>query len=118
MSEPKSLAELLGLVQPQPDAPPEPNPVDISDADAFCKAVVESRNFRQYIVSGLDLGNLPGFTSILGRVLDRVWGKAPERVEHTGKDGQPIETVTEVRRVIVHAHIGDEDREDSPLITH
>lgn len=97
--EPKSLAELLGLAQPEP--PAEPSLVDITDAKAFGKAVMESREFRQYIVDGLRLGNLPGFSSILGRFMDHVLGKAPDRVEHTGKDGQPIETVTEIRRVLV-----------------
>ncbi len=114
--KPQSLAEYLGLT---PTAAPDEGPhlVDITDPKEFGKAVMESREFRQYIVSGLTLGNLPGFTSILGRLMDHVMGKAPDRVEHTGKDGQPIETITEVRRVVVHNHHEDDD-EDRPVITH
>jgi len=113
--KPQSLAEYLGLV---PEAPEEgPRLIDITDPKEFGKAVMESREFRQYIVSGLTLGNLPGFTSILGRLIDHVMGKAPDRVEHTGKDGQPIETITEVRRVVVHSSHEDDD-EDRPVITH
>jgi hypothetical protein len=114
MDKPQSLAEYLGLV---PEAPDEgPRLVDITDPKEFGKAVMESYEFRQYIVSGLTLGNLPGFTSILGRLMDHVMGKAPDRVEHTGKDGQPIETVvTEVRRVIVRP---EDDEDDRPVITH
>lgn len=99
--EPQSLAEALGLEIPEP--PSEPNLVDITDSKAFARAVVESKDFRSYIVSGLRLGDLPGFTSILVRLIDHAWGKAPEKVEVTGKDGQPIETVAEVRRVVVRS---------------
>jgi hypothetical protein len=72
---------------------------DIQDPRAFARAVLESREFRAYIVAGLTLGNLPGFTSILGRLMDIGGFKVADRIEHTGKDGDPI--ITEVRRVIV-----------------
>jgi len=120
----QSLADFLGvnpLRDAQPDAPPEQTLVDITDPTAFARAVLESREFRQYIVSGLTLGNLPGFTSILQRLMDAAgnWPKATSRIEHTGKDGDPI--VTEVRRVIVRAEMRDafdEKPDERPVTTH
>jgi len=115
----QSLADFLG-VNPLPDAPQEPTLVDITDPAAFARAVLESREFRQYIVTGLTLGNLPGFTSILQRLMDAAgnWPKATSRIEHTGKDGDPI--VTEVRRVIVRAETSfdDEKADERPVTTH
>jgi hypothetical protein len=112
----ESLADFLGTNLPDP--PFEAHKLcleDITDSKAFALAVLDSREFRQYIVSGLTLGNLPGFASILGKLMDHAWGKPPERVEHTGKDGKPIETITEVRRVIVRAdRDATYDRFDEP----
>lgn len=96
----QSLADYLGVEHPDAPSQPASDPlIDITDPDAFCEAVIKSREFRSYIMLGLRLGNLPGFSSILKYVLERHWGKVPDRVEHTGKDGDPI--ITEVRRVIV-----------------
>lgn len=102
--KPQSLKEFLGVDYQIPDDPSsgsEPRLVDITDPKEFGKAVLNSREFRQYIVSGLTLGNLPGFTSILKFYLEHTCGKSPDKLELTGKDGQPIEQITEVRRVIV-----------------
>jgi hypothetical protein len=66
---------------------------------AFAEAILNSFEFRQYIISGLAAGDLA--PAVLTRLMDHGWGKPPERVEHTGKDGKPIESITEVRRVIV-----------------
>lgn len=97
----RSLAEALGTLPPvEGDGAPMPRLEDITDSKAFAKAVLESREFRQYIVNGLTLGDLP--SAILCRLMDYGWGKPVERVEHSGPDGQPIETVAEVRRVVVH----------------
>lgn len=119
----QSLAEFLGLDSPAPgrEEPSAARLEDIADPKAFALAVLNSREFRQYIVSGLALGNLPGFTSILGRLMDVAgWPKASSRIEHTGKDGDPIETITEVRRVIVRAGaVADIDDDDErPVTTH
>lgn len=99
----ESLADLLGVPDPRPaeDVPAaEPSfsgAVDIVDPVKFCQRIVGSREFRQYIMNGVVLGDLP--SAIGGRLIDHAWGKAPERIEHTGKDGAPI--VTEIRRIIV-----------------
>lgn len=74
---------------------------DITDAKAFAEAVLSSREFRCYIVNAIILGILP--SAITCRLMDYAWGKPLERIEHTGKDGQPIEVIAEVRRVVVRA---------------
>ncbi len=108
MSE--SLAQALGVIDPQKGATPEADPSwETLEGKAFCEAVVKSPDFRTYIVLGLRLGNLPA--AVLCRVLDHAWGKPPDKVELTGKDGKPIEHVTEVRRTIVHVI---EDRRQLP----
>lgn len=71
---------------------------------AFSEAVLSSEEFRLYIVEGLQERNLP--PAVLCRLMDHGWGKPPERVEHTGKDGSPI-AITEVRRVIVRVPLDE-----------
>lgn len=115
----ESLADFLG-VRAAPEAPAEPSVrdlVDVSDPKKFCEGIVASYEFRQYIISGFSLGTLPA--AVVCRVLDHLWGKPLERVEHTGKNGTPI--VTEIRRVIVRAHSGPNDEEEAeavPAVTH
>lgn len=70
--------------------------------EEFAKAVVHSVEFRRYIISVLILGTIP--SGVLNRIMDMAgWVAPPKRVEHTGKGGEPIQTVTEVRRIIVRA---------------
>jgi hypothetical protein len=110
-----SLADFLNVVDPRApeDLPPQTEPsildaLDIDDPTEFCKKIVGSREFRQYIMNGVVLGDLP--PAIGCRIIDHAWGKPPERVEHSGPGGKPI--VTEIRRVIVQAP--DPDRFDGP----
>lgn len=115
----ETLADYLGTPGPDPQADTAPRLEDIAgDAETFCKAVLNSREFRRYIVNGLTLGELP--SAIMIRLMDMAgWQKPPDRVEHTGKDGQPI--VTEVRRVLVHVAQQEEDdaKRDAPRqLTH
>lgn len=115
MQKVQSLAEFLNVTDPRTDeqkaldnAPSIVDLLDIADPTEFCKQIVRSREFRQYIMNGIVLGTIQ--PAVLTRVIDHAWGKPPERVEHTGKDGQPI--VTEVRRVIVRPEprtFGDDD---------
>lgn len=88
--------------------------IDITDCREFAKAVLESRDFRQYIVDGLKRRDIPA--TLVLRLMDYAdgWGKPPERVEHTGKDGRPIETVTEVRRVVIYV---DARQNDAEIVT-
>lgn len=89
------------------DGSPAPNPpaslsVKFDSAQEFAKALLESPEFYTYILEGLQKQSLPA--TIILRLMDYAegWGKPPDRVEHTGKNGEAI--VTEVRRVIVHTN--------------
>jgi len=83
-----------------PDSPPRPEPKkpELLSAQEFALEIVSSPEFVTYIKNGVMCGDLP--SAIVCRLMDYAWGKPPDRVEHTGKDGNPI--VTEVRRVVVH----------------
>lgn len=86
-----------------PDRMPFPD-VDTDkelSAQEFATKVLNSPQFYTYIKNGILAGDLP--SAVVLRLMDYGWGKPPERVELTGKDGKPIETVTEIKRVIVHA---------------
>jgi hypothetical protein len=101
----KSLADFLDV--PDPRTPeqlelPEPkveDVLDVEDPKEFCKKILGSRQFRQYILNGIVLGDLP--PGIVMRVMDHGWGKPPERHEVVGEGGGPV--ITEVRRIIVRA---------------
>ena len=110
----KSLADALGVVDSRPNAQSTELTIsellDTSDPVEFCKQILDSREFRQYLFTGIACGDIP--PAVMCRVIDHAWGKPVDRVEHTGKDGQPIETVTEVRRVIVRVGERAEQGED------
>lgn len=80
-------------------------PFEVKSAKEFAKAVLESLEFRNYIVESLRKRTLSA--SIILRLMDYAedWGRPPDRVEHTGKDGEAL--ITEVRRVIVHPESSD-----------
>ena len=117
MEQAKTLAEFLQATSPlpEPDVPRNEYEAlaDLSGED-FCKSVLATREFRQYILNGIVLGDIP--PAILGRIMDHAWGKPPDKLELTGKNGGAIETVTEVRRVIVAASALHED--DKRQVTH
>lgn len=77
----QSLADYLGTSPVAPDAAQDAAPrlIDIEDGHAFCLALLGSREFRQFIVNGITLGDLP--TPIMLRIIDHAWGKPVERVE-------------------------------------
>lgn len=111
----QSLAQSLGLVPERaPDTSLEAKLVDIKDPKAFADALIDSLEFRRYVVYGLQPGaDVPGFATLLKTIIDRSsWGVTPTKTELTGKDGAPLETVTEVRRVIVQAPAREASFED------
>lgn len=121
----ESLATFLGVQLPDPAAaPPADGPafeelVDVSDPQKFCQGIVASREFRQYILTGILLGGKDGLPpAVMCRIIDHAWGKPVERVEHSGKDGAPI--VTEIRRIIVRPNevYDDEAAVARPAVTH
>jgi hypothetical protein len=97
----KSLADTLGIVDPpREQLPSATTHLEHLTGKEFAEAVLDSLEFRKYICEGVRFGTIP--SAILVRLIDHGWGKPPDRIEHTGKDGKPIETtVTEVRRVVV-----------------
>lgn len=54
----------------------------------FAEAVLHSVEFRLYIIEGLTNRNLP--PAILTRLMDHGWGKPPESISLTGKDGESL----------------------------
>lgn len=107
----QSLADFLDVPDPRPeDKRPDTDYetlLDVTDPKVFCQKLLETREFRQYLMNGIVLGDLP--PAVMCRVIDHAWGKPVERIEHTGKAGAPI--ITEVRRVIVRA----ENQDDEPI---
>ena len=116
----KTLAESLGLDNSPFDVEPKSTIDDIVflTAKDFALSILESAEYRQSILRRVIADELP--SAIEAKLMDYGWGKPPDRVEHTGKDGQPIETVTEVRRVIVRmeAPIESELEERASYKTH
>ena len=82
---PQSLADFLGVPDPRAgSASVEPETlIDVVDPVEFCRGVLRSREFRQYILNGMVLGEIP--PAIICRVMDHAWGKPVERVEITDK---------------------------------
>ena len=105
--EPQTLADYLGVSSAQ--AVLSARLEDIADdAETFCKAVLNSREFRSYIVNSLVLGSIPA--AVMLRVMDMAgWQKPPDRVEHAGIDGSPIEVITRIVRVTVNPDELDDD---------
>jgi hypothetical protein len=112
----KTLYEALveqGLIEP--DAPPPAAQIEslvTLTGQAFADAVLRSEEFRLYIVEGLIERSIP--QAVLLRLMDYAsgWGKPVERLEHTGK----FETVTEVRRVVVHASMDAPEEEEKAAV--
>lgn len=111
----QTLADYFGTSE-EPATPGAVRLEDITDSKAFALAILDSKEFRQYIINGLTLGELP--SAIVCRLMDYGWGKPAERIEHTGKDGEPI--VTEVRRIIIHAaaDFSEQVADDKPVVMH
>lgn len=93
----KSLAESLGLNTIDYQEDPHTKYEGLSGVE-FCRAVVDSPEFRRYVVTGILAHDIP--PALVTRIVDHAWGKPTERVEHSGVNGAPI--VTRVERVIVY----------------
>lgn len=98
----ESLADFLGVQDPQqPDRPVTDGASAKVSIKAFCADILDSRQYRESILRRIIMDSLPPAVECL--LHHYANGKPVEHVEHTGKDGAPIETVTEVRRVIIRA---------------
>lgn len=117
MAKVETLGEFLGLQPEQPvEEVPRPSLFDTLTIKDFCKGVLASREYRQSILDRITLGSLP--PAVECRMYDYAYGKPPERVEHTGADGEPIKTITEVRRVVVRAPVQQEETEPQVAVVH
>ena len=113
----ESLADYLNLRNENPPEPLEELSLDGLTPKELALKILHSREFYQYVLNGLTLGELP--PAILTRLMDYAWGKPPERVEHTGANGRPIESM-KIVRVIIDPQV-DHDVEDvltQPEILH
>lgn len=79
----QSLADFLGAM-PTPSAhEPGERFVDLAACSPkqFCKQILESVEFRQYLLNSITLGSIP--PAVVLRLMDVAWGKPTERLEVT-----------------------------------
>jgi hypothetical protein len=76
------LADYLGTSDKSANAPKQVDYASLSGQD-FAKAVLASIEFRQYVVNGLTLGELP--PAVVTRLMDHGWGKPPDKIEFEDK---------------------------------
>lgn len=76
----QSLADYLGTSDSTaaPDAETPPAAASLKGKE-FAQAVLDSQEFRDYIVASLKLGEIPSV--IVVRMMDYAWGKPVERLE-------------------------------------
>ena len=79
----KTLAEHLGVIDPRPEEKRDTrdfdNLVDVTDPKEFCRRILNTREWRQYVMNGIVLGDLP--PAVMTRILDHGWGKPVEHLE-------------------------------------
>lgn len=113
----KTLAEHLGVIDPRPEDKQSGVDVDelldITDPKKFCQRLVASREFKQFLVSGIVLGDIP--PAVVTRIMDHAWGKPLEQVEHTVKvplDGLSLDELKE--RVVMLQNVINQLETDRP----
>lgn len=87
--------ELTGETVLLDDATAEPE----SNVHKFCSDIIDSPEFRRYIKEGIETNTLP--PTVASKIFEYAFGKPPDKVEVTGPDGKPIETVTKIIREII-----------------
>src|SRR5262245_3013308 len=99
----ESLADYLRLEDAAPTAPVEAPATDlfsgITTIKEFAERVLNSADYRASLLRRIQLDELPAQIEAL--LYYYACGKPTERIEHSGKDGGPLEVVTQVRRVVV-----------------
>jgi hypothetical protein len=120
----ETLAKFLNVPEPGPNETPPVMGSDPWDGAPtmreFAEKVLASKEYRASLYRRVLLDELPAQIEAL--LYYYAAGKPTERVEHTGKDGKPIESVHEVRRIIVHQRPQleelDEDTAVERKVTH
>lgn len=82
----QSLADFLGPVLPAQEEVASPAPQVALDSKSFSRAVLNSQEFRDYIVNSLKTRDLPA--AVVCRLMDYGWGKPVEKFEV--KDTTPL----------------------------
>lgn len=84
---PQSLAEFLGVLHEDTPTTAGSQISSLCDqpltAAQFCEAVLNSQEFREFIVRGLQTGTLPA--AIVTRIMDQGWGKPKNTIELQGE---------------------------------
>lgn len=107
MEKVQTLADFLGTTDlEKPEGPVELFAIESLTAKEFAQKIIASPEYRGHLMRMILLDEVPPAVDCM--LWHYAYGKPTERVEHTGKDGQPIETITEVRRVVVRAVDVDE----------
>lgn len=112
----KSLAEHLGAIDPRPEDKRPDNDfddlIDITDPKMFCQKLVASREFRQFLLSGIVLGDLP--PAVLTRIIDHAWGKPVEKIEVKNTSSADDLSVEELKARAAHLMRVIDALEDDP----
>lgn len=66
--------------------------------ETFCRALLESAQYREYLRDRILFKTLPPAIEVL--IYHYAFGKPVERVEHSGRDGKPIEITRIVREIV------------------
>lgn len=116
----KSLAEHLGTQSPlASDVPLPEGPGDLSGKD-FATLVVNSAEFRSYIVNSLVLGTTPAV--IICRLMDQAWGKPVTPVEVDDKRTSTLSKrelearIALLRNAVLDLPDDGEPKDDAPSI--
>ena len=92
----RSLADSLTADAPSFELPTQPaQPADDyagMTGTQFAKAVLESSEFRQYIIKGLSTRDIPA--AILTKLMDHGWGKPLEKLEVKTTTGSDLDSLS------------------------
>lgn len=89
----RSLYEILNVSEKSSEGTAVESPAERSEfpegdaskwtAEQFCQAIINTKEFRKYLVDGIVMADLP--PTVVGRILDHGWGRPVERIERTDK---------------------------------
>ena len=108
----RTLYEALNIDDPASNAAPQEPDIDfeLTGVD-FCRAVFESREYRESIARRIRNDSLP--SAVECKLLDHAIGKPIERHEVTGKDGKAIETVKIVRVLVDPREVAEQEVDEA-----
>lgn len=111
----ENLASFLQLAETPAEEPPADPFGPVGSMQEFAERVLNSADYRASLFRRIQADELPAQIEALFYYYAA--GKPTERVEHSGKNGAPIE-VTEVRRVLVPVSRAFDEDEPLSLTQH